>query len=403
MDWAHEGDRLWSKLKPEMWEQTRNPWLMLQSSSRDELEQLAASPAFQQELKELVAARNEYLNRPSWFKETYPEGTLSPVAFFSMEFGLGEALPMYAGGLGVLSGDYFKTASDLQVPMVGVGILYQEGYFRQMLDNQGWQIEAFPYYDPTNLPIRPVIGNSGGRLRVPLELPGRRLWVRAWEIRIGHITLYLLDTNDPLNSPADRGITNQLYDSRPLIRLMQEMVLGIGGWRVLHAVGIHPEVCHLNEGHAAFVVLERACEFMEQKSTSFPVALAMARAGNIFTTHTPVAAGFDTFSPDDIAHYLHDFLQLSQISLEQMLALGRENPANDKEPFNMAYLAMRGSIRTNGVSWLHGKVSRRIFHCLYPRWPEHEVPVSHITNGVHVPSWDSAQADELWTRIGGKG
>ncbi len=401
--WTHQGDHLWNVVKPEMWSQTQNPWLMLQSVSRAQLEKLASDPAFQQELNRLMEARGEYMSRASWFTETHREGTLKPVAYFSMEFGLGEALPLYAGGLGVLAGDYLKTASDLRVPMVGVGILFQEGYFRQMLDPDGWQMEAYPYLDPTSLPILPVISSSGGRVRVPLQLPGRTLWIRAWQAKVGRVMLYLLDTNDPLNSPADRGITNMLYDSRPDIRLMQEIVLGIGGWRVLGELDIHPEVCHMNEGHAAFVVLERACNFMEAKNVSFPVALSAVRAGNIFSTHTPVAAGFDTFPPELIARYLQEFLRVAHIPIEQVLALGRQDPGDTSGPFNMAYLAMRASIKVNAVSKLHGKVSRRIFHSIYSRWPEREVPVTHITNGVHVPSWDSRQADELWTTAGGKG
>jgi starch phosphorylase len=401
--WSHEGDQLWSAVNPALWVHRQNPWPMLQSVSRVDLERLAQNSEFMEELRRLADAHQQYLNRAGWFRENYADGTLGPVAYFSMEFGLGEALPLYAGGLGVLAGDYLKTASDLHVPLVGIGLLYQEGYFRQILDSSGWQLEAYPYNDPTSLPIRPVIDASGGWLRVSLELPGRILRLRVWQVQAGCVTLYLLDSNDPLNSPADRGITNKLYDDHPEIRLMQEMILGIGGCRVLGALGIPAEVCHLNEGHAAFAVLERARDFMQRTEESFAVALCATRAGNVFTTHTPVAAGFDSFSPDLVGRYFRDYLQSAGISLIQLLALGRKDPEDQNEPFNMAYLAMRGSIFVNGVSWLHGKVSRRIFQPLYPRWPEAEVPVGRITNGVHVPSWDSEAADELWTRACGKG
>ena len=400
--WSHEGDQLWRTVNPEIWARTKNPWLMLQSLSRVELQKLARNPQFSEELDRLLAAREEHYSKPSWFKENHLQGKLGTVAYFSMEFGIGEALPLYAGGLGILAGDYLKTACDLEVPLAGVGLLYQEGYFRQALDGNGWQLEAYPFNDSISLPIRPVTDAAGGWLRVSLELPGRYLWLRVWQAQVGRVMLYLLDSNDALNNPFDRGITNKLYPDRTEIRLMQEMILGIGGWRVLKALNIAVEVCHLNEGHAAFVVLERARDFMHQTGEQFPVALCATRAGNVFTTHTPVAAGFDTFSPSLIARYFSSYLESAGILLNQVLALGRQEPGNPNEPLNMAYLAIRGSVKVNGVSQLHGKVSRRIFQLLYPRWPEDEVPVQHITNGVHMPSWDSQYSDELWTRACGK-
>lgn len=400
--WSHEGDHLWKTISPDVWAHTENPWLMLQTISGGEIQSLADNIEFRAEFKRLLLARQEDLIRPTWFSEEYPAPELGLVAYFSMEFGVGEALPLYAGGLGILAGDFLKTASDLGIPLVGIGLLYQEGYFRQMLDRRGWQTEAYPYNDPTSLPIAPAVAPSGGWLRVQLELPGRLLWLRVWRAQIGRCSLYLLDSNDPLNSPADRGITNKLYDDRLETRLKQEMILGIGGWRVIRALGLTPDVCHLNEGHAAFVVLERASEFMRQNGQSFAVALTATRAGNIFTTHTPVAAGFDSFSPDLIEHHLRDYITTAGVSPEEILPLGRKDGDDKGEPFNMAYLAMRGSCHINGVSQLHGKVSRQIFEPLFPRWPAQEVPVSHITNGVHVPSWDSQFADTVWTEACGK-
>ncbi len=400
--WSHEADELWNTIDHDLWMQTQNPWDLLQSVSRVDLEKLAQNRKFESELKRLLAARKEYLGRTGWFRQTYPDKTLNAVAYFSMEFGVGEGLPMYAGGLGILAGDYLKTASDLQVPLIGVGLLYQQGYFRQILNSDGWQLEAFPYNDPTSLPISPMRDREGGWLHVPLELPGRKLWLRVWQAQVGRVVLYLLDANDPLNSPADRGITNKLYEDNPEIRLMQEIVLGICGWRVLQALGMQVDVCHLNEGHTAFAALERACEFRRRSKESFPIALSATRGGNVFTTHTPVAAGFDSFPQALIEKYFRAYLQAEDISLKQLLSLGRKDPENPNEPFNMAYLAMRGSGLVNGVSWLHGKVSRRIFQPLFARWPEDEIPVTHVTNGVHVPSWDSAMADELWTQACGK-
>lgn len=290
-------------------------------------------------------------------------------------------------------------------PLVGVGILFQEGYFRQSIDAGGNQREAYPYNDPTSLPIQQVAAKSGGSLRVPVELRGRTLWLRVWRANVGRVDLYLLDGNEPLNSPVDRGITAKLYGEGVETRLLQEMILGIGGWRALEALGLQPSVAHLNEGHAAFVVLERARRFMESHRVSFREALWATRAANVFTTHTPVAAGFDAFPTELMEKYFpaRGYPTQLGISSRDLFALGRRGGDDLREPFNMAYLAMRGCARVNGVSRLHGSVSQRLFAELYPRWPEKEVPVDYVTNGIHVPTWDSRAADELWTRSCGKG
>ncbi|MFQ5644145.1 MAG: alpha-glucan family phosphorylase [Thiogranum sp.] len=403
--WSHSADNLWRMLDREAWERTANPWVLLRDVSRQRLEQLAVDSAFCKELKRLAEEREAYLADPGWYGPLQAELDIGRVAYFSMEFGLGEALPIYAGGLGILAGDVLKTASDLGIPMVGISLLYQEGYFRQMLDTDGRQLAIYPYNDPSTLPVQPLRMASGEWLHVSLRLPGRQLLLRVWQANVGRVTLYLLDSNDPLNSPRDRGITNKLYDGGMELRFLQELVLGIGGWRLLEAIGDEISVCHLNEGHAAFVVLERARQHMERHGISFQEALWATRAGNVFTTHTPVAAGFDTFPPRFIDKYFpafHDFLTRTGLSLQELLALGRKNPGDTGETFNMAYLAMRGCARSNAVSRLHGKVSQRLFSTLYPHWPVTQIPVSHITNGVHVPSWDSAWADRLWTETCGK-
>jgi starch phosphorylase len=316
---------------------------------------------------------------------------------------LSEALPIYSGGLGNVAGDQLKAASDLGVPVVGVGLLYQQGYFRQVIGRAGAQEALFPYNDPGHLPITPLRQANGEWLRLEIALPGYSVWLRAWQVQVGRVRLYLLDSNDAANSPANRGITSELYGGGPELRLKQELLLGIGGWRLLEALGLRPEVCHLNEGHAAFAVLERAYSFMQETGQPFEVALAVTRAGNLFTTHTAVAAGFDRFAPALIEQYLGGYAtkQLG-LALHDLLALGRQNPHDSSEPFNMAYLALRGSGAVNGVSRLHGQVSRHLFRSLFPRWPEDDVPVRHVTNGVHMPSWDSATADELWTEACGK-
>ena len=328
---------------------------------------------------------------------------LTCVAYFSMEFMLSEALPIYSGGLGNVAGDQLKTASDLGVPVVGIGLLYQQGYFRQEIDKNGAQHELFPYNDPGQLPVTPLRQPNGEWLRLEIALPGYSVWLRAWQVQVGRIKLYLLDSNDAANFPVHRGITSELYGGGPELRLKQELVLGIGGWRLLDALGIHPQVCHLNEGHAAFAILERAFSFMKDTGQSFEVALAVTRVGNLFTTHTAVAAGFDRFSPALIEQYLGEYAeQKLGITRHQLLALGRKDPGNESEKFNMAYLAIRGSGAVNGVSRLHGEVSRHIFEPLFPKWPTYEVPVGYITNGVHMPTWDSKEADDIWTVACGK-
>jgi starch phosphorylase len=400
--WSHASDRLWQAIDRPAWEITRNPWLILESVSGGRLEQLAQNEGFRAELQWLADERRAYLEAPRWYGESFPDRPLRNVAYFSMEFGLGDALPLYAGGLGVLAGDFLKTASDLGIPLVGIGLLYQQGYFRQILDAQGRQSEAYPYNDPVSLPIFPVLGQEGSWTSVNLELPGRTVLLRLWHAHVGRVSLYLLDSNDPLNSAADRGITSRLYDAQSDVRLLQEMVLGIAGWRACQALNLDIDICHLNEGHAAFVVLERARSFAKQSGLSFEEALCATRAGNIFTTHTPVAAGFDVFEPALMVRYFRDYAEQLEVSLDALLALGRSNPNDPDEPFNMAFLAGRGSIEINGVSELHGEVSRNLAQPLFPRWPAREVPVGYVTNGVHMPSWDSEWADDLWTRAAGK-
>ncbi len=396
--WNHCTDQIWHELEPELWEQTHNPWIVLRTVSKDKLKKLFANNGFRKTIKDLLKYKRELQTRPSWFQANYPNTPLSCVAYFSMEFMLSEALPIYSGGLGNVAGDQLKAASDLRVPVVGVGLLYQQGYFRQIINKEGNQEAVYPYNDVSQMPITPVRGPDGEWLRIELSFPGYSIYLRAWQVIVGNVHLYLLDSNDAANYPPYRGITSELYGGTPNLRLQQELILGIGGWRLLAALGIKPQVCHLNEGHAAFVVLERARSFMKETGQSFEVSLATTRCGNVFTTHTAVAAGFDRFSSEMIKLYLSAFAKNELgISIQELLALGRQNPDDGAEDFNMAYLAIRGSGSVNGVSRLHGEVSRHIFTPLFPRWPETEVPVSYVTNGVHVPSWHSEEADKIWT------
>jgi starch phosphorylase len=401
--WNHATDEVWRQLDPELWEITHNPWVVLQTVSRDKVERVLADPGFRKNVDGFVEASRQAAEAPAWFQRNHPEAPLTCAAYFSMEFMLSEALPIYSGGLGNVAGDQLKAASDLGVPVVGVGLLYQQGYFRQVIDKNGEQQALYPYNDPGQLPITPLRQPNGEWLRLEIALPGYSVWLRAWQAKVGRVKLYLLDSNDAANFPVHRGITSELYGGGPELRLKQEMLLGIGGWRLLRALGMQPEVCHLNEGHASFAVLERARAFMDETGQPFEVALAVTRAGNLFTTHTAVAAGFDRFAPELIEQYLGGYAEKKLgIPLHDLLALGRQNPFDSSEPFNMAYLAIRGSGAVNGVSRLHGKVSRRLFLPVFPRWPEDEIPIGYVTNGVHVPTWDSASADDLWTASCGK-
>ncbi len=323
--WNHSADEVWRQIDPALWELTYNPWVVLQTVSRDQLHRALANPAFRKKVEDLLQAKQHGEELPAWFQKNHPQAPLTCVAYFSMEFMLSEALPIYSGGLGNVAGDQLKTASDLGVPVVGVGLLYQQGYFRQVIDKYGAQQALFPYNDPGQLPITPLREPNGEWLRLELKLPGYSVWLRTWQVRVGRVKLYLLDSNDPANFPTRRGITGDLYGGGPELRLKQELVLGIGGWRLLKALGIKPEVCHLNEGHAAFAVLERARTFMEETGQPFEVALAVTRAGNLFTTHTPVDAGFDRFAPALIEQYLGWYAQdRLGISLHDLLALNRK-------------------------------------------------------------------------------
>lgn len=401
--WNHTTDQVWQRLDPELWDLTRNPWVVLQTVSREKLQQVLADPSFRQSVDDLARARRDAAEAPAWFQHTYPQSALGSIAYFSMEFMLSEALPIYSGGLGNVAGDQLKAAGNLGIPVTGIGLLYQQGYFRQLIGQDGAQQAIFPYNDPGQLPITPLRQPDGEWLRLKLDLPGYPIWLRTWQVQVGRVKLYLLDSNDAANYPAHRGITSELYGGGLELRLKQELLLGIGGWRLLAALGMEPEVCHLNEGHAAFAVLERARSFMQATGQSFEIALSVTRAGNLFTTHTAVAAGFDRYPPAIIEQYLGGYAEKQLgISRHDLLALGRCNPDDSAEEFNMAYLAIRGSGAVNGVSRLHGKVSRRLFQPLFPRWPQDEVPVGYVTNGVHMPTWDSAPADRLWTETCGK-
>lgn len=400
--WNHGGDRLWECIDAGLWEKTGNPWTILQLVSRHRLEVLAQNVEFLALLQSQLDERRAARAQPCWYQGVTNPNPLALVAYFSMEFGVSEALPLYSGGLGVLAGDVLKTASDLGIPMAGIGLLYQRGYFRQGISVAGGQLEYFPYNPPSMLPIRPLRDEAGEWVQIELPLPGRKLMLRAWQAQVGRVPLYLLDSNDPANSPRDRGITGELYGGDGENRLIQELVLGIGGWQLLEALGEgeNVSVCHLNEGHAAFAALAHAAALSRRLNVDFDTALTAVRAGTLFTTHTPVAAAFDRFPRDLAAEYLAPIAEAYAQPLEQVLDLGRESDSDSR--FNMAWMALRTAGALNGVSRLHARVSRHLFAPLFGRIPVAEVPVGVVTNGVHAPTWDSPEADRLWTECCGK-
>ncbi len=410
--WNHGGDLLWRRINAEVWVQTQNPIAVLQLTSDQQLQTLAKDADFVAQLHATVKSTRDYLTKPSWYSKHYLQNgddakPLRGVAYFSMEFGLCEALPLYAGGLGMLAGDYLKTASDLGVPLVGIGLLYQEGYFHQSIAEDGWQQETYLFNDPGSLPVEPLCAEDGSWLHIESQFLGRQVHFRVWQAKVGRVTLYLLDSNAPCNQVCDRDITSTLYGGNTELRLMQELALGICGWRLIEKLGLDIDICHLNEGHAAFATLERISAYRKRHKVDFDHALWATRCGNLFTTHTAVAAGFDLFSEALLRPYIAELAQHLGVDTDRILSLGHAkqtmaSPPSNRDPFNMAYLAMNTCARSNAVSELHGTVSREIFQPLFPHWPEREVPVSHVTNGVHIPTWDSPWADEEWTRLFGK-
>lgn len=397
--WNPEAVELFRRLDYDLWIQTgHNPVQMLGSVDQDRLRQLEQDVVFLSHMDRVNEALTRYLEMPTWAARSHPEFAEDRVAYFSMEFALSECLPVYAGGLGVLAGDHFKSTSELGLPAVGVGLLYRQGYFHQYLNQDGWQQEVYPENDFYNMPVRRVVDAKGSPVQVEVEVDGRPVRVQACRVQVGRAPLYLLDTNLVVNTEADRAITYQLYAPGLEMRIRQEIVLGIGGVRFLQALGITPAVCHMNEGHSAFLGLERIRLLMAAEKLGFAEALEAVRAGTVFTTHTPVPAGIDLFPADMVQRYLSPYLSGLQISLDELLALGRQNPADPHEPVSMAVLAIRLSGYRNGVSRLHGEVSRRMWAGVWPGIPEDEVPIGHVTNGVHVRSWLSDEMGRLFDR-----
>jgi starch phosphorylase len=402
--WDHDAVDLFHRLDPEMWERTkRNPVLLLGSVSQDVLAAAAADDGFLAHMDRVANRLESYLTaESSWFRRRHANAGYGPkqplVAYFSAEFGLASCLSIFAGGLGILSGDHLKSASDLGIPLVGVGLLYQQGYFRQYLNDAGWQQEGYEDNDFHNMPVTLERDAAGQPVTVEVDMPGRKVKAQVWRIQVGRIALYLLDTNMPANSASDQNITDQLYGGDRQLRLQQEIVLGIGGFRALEALGIEPHVFHMNEGHSALMGVELTRSLMKKHSASFEEARAAAASSLVFTTHTPVSAGHDFFTPDLVRQYFSDYASSLGISIGQFLALGRLEAGNEGEQFCMTTLALRMSERVNGVSRLHGVVSRDMWKKLWPGLPLEEIPIDSITNGVHFRSWISTEVEQLFDR-----
>jgi starch phosphorylase len=399
--WNHEAIELFRRLDRDLWESSgHNPVLMLGAIEQDKLEAAARDDAFLAHLNRVSDELESYLTGEStWFHKMCSHQADKPlVAYFSLEFGLTECLSIFAGGLGILAGDHLKSASDLGIPLVGVGLLYQQGYFRQYLNQAGWQQEEYPNNDFHNLPVSPACGRDGKLLVVEVAFPGRQVKAQVWRVQVGRVALFLLDTNFSGNArPEDRDITDQLYGGDHEMRIRQEIVLGIGGYRVLEALGLEPTVYHMNEGHSAFLALERVRRLMETRRLAFAEASQLASASLVFTTHTPVEAGHDYFSVEQMDRYFGDYARALGISRQEFLALGRRSPSDDGE-FCMTVLALRLASYRNGVSKLHGQISRRMWQPLWPGVPVEEIPIGHITNGVHFRSWISLEMNQLYDR-----
>ncbi len=399
--WHPEAVELYQRLDRDLWEATgHNPVRLLGTCSQETLDRAARDEGFLTTLARAVADLDRHLKRTPWLEKQKPAADpgVFTVAYFCAEFGLTECLRIYSGGLGLLAGDHLKSASELGVPLVAVGLLYRNGYFQQYLNSDGWQQEYTPDLDFANLPLDRVAAKDGSQLKVTVRMPGRDVHVAIWRCVVGRISLYLLDTNLPENDPADRTITAQLYGGDMEMRIKQEIILGIGGVHALAAMDIQPDVFHMNEGHSAFLALERVRRLVAEHDISFDQARQFAAAGNVFTTHTPVPAGIDRFPPEMIQRYFKGYHEQLRLDMEGLLALGRENVFAKNEFFSMAVLALRNADWCNGVSQLHGNVSRSMWKSIWPGLPEDEVPITHVTNGVHARSWLSRDFMQMLDR-----
>jgi glycogen phosphorylase len=398
--WDHDSIGLFIRIDTDLWSKTHhNPVQMLGMVSQERLEACANDPSFMTHYRRVCQDFDDYMkSKGTWYEKNYGKKDKPIIAYFSMEFGITEALQNYSGGLGVLSGDHLKSASDLGLPLIGVGLLYQEGYFQQYLNADGYQQESYPINDYSKLPVVLQRDAQGKPLTISVPMPGRELHAQIWKVQVGRVPLYLLDTNFDLNRRAeDRDLTDRLYGGDRRTRIRQEILMGIGGIRALDALGLRPDICHMNEGHSAFMALERIRQMMQEHGLSFDQARDISTASNIFTTHTPVPAGLERFGFDLIDEHLTEYYQSLGLSRNQFLDLARENMGT-YELYSMPVLAERFSAISNGVAALHGEVSRQMWRWNYPNVPEGEIPIGSVTNGIHMKSWVSQDMATLFDR-----
>lgn len=401
MFWSWNADcvDLFKRIDGNLWSACRhNPVKMLGNTSQAKFESLAKNDGFLGELRRITEKLRSYLDAPTWFEKVCSKTSKPIIAYFSAEFGIHECLPIYAGGLGILAGDHIKSASDLGIPLVGIGLLYQKGYFHQYLNVDGWQQEVYVENDFYNMPVELIRKESGRPLTISVEYPGRCVSAQIWCASVGRVKVYLLDTNIPANSLADRMITSSLYGGDRELRIRQEIMLGIGGLKALSAMGITPAVCHMNEGHAAFMALERIRDLRSAKNMTFDEAVEATRAGNVFTIHTPVKAGLDEFRVELMDRYFANYFPKLGINRDRFLGLGRMLADDENETFKMPILALKLSSYANGVSKLHGEISRGMWGSLWPGVPLDEVPIKSVTNGIHTKNWLSDEMDSLYER-----
>ncbi|MCL6753937.1 alpha-glucan family phosphorylase [Nostoc sp. CCCryo 231-06] len=417
-DWNVDTKDLFRRLDSDLWESSHhNPVLMLGTISQSRLLEVVEDEGFLAQMDRSARQLEDYLQERTWYQKQREQKPKECYAYFSAEFGLVDCLPVYSGGLGVLAGDHLKSASDLGLPLVGVGLLYQQGYFAQYLNADGWQQERYLLNDFYNMPLHLERNADASELRIAVDYPGRKVYARVWRVQVGTVPLYLMDTNIEPNNTYDHDITDQLYGGDIDMRIHQEIMLGIGGVQMLKALGLKVTAYHMNEGHAAFSALERIRLLIQEEGLNYPQAKQVVASSNIFTTHTPVPAGIDLFAPDKMMHYLGYYAEIFGLPKEQFLGLGRENTGDLSGPFSMAVLALKMATFSNGVAQLHGVVSRQMFQGLWQKVPVEEVPIAAITNGVHArscvakstqelydrylgPNWSSAPPDsQLWDRM----
>jgi starch phosphorylase len=395
--WSQEAQEIFSELSPRGWQNLyHNAVAILHEVSDYELRVRLQDPDFADRVRRLLQAFDAYLNEKNvWAQQAAPRLRENPVAYFSAEFGFHETLPIAAGGLGILAGDHAKAASDLGLGFVGISLFYREGYFQQAIDTNNWQTDYYKLLNPTNLPMEPVLNDKSEPLVCRVEIGMNNVAFQAWRVNVGRVTVYLLDSNRPENEQHFRDLTLRVYGGDSTTRVMQEMLLGIGGVRLLRAMGVKPSVFHMNEGHAAFLTFELLREKMAA-GKNYQDALTETKAECLFTTHTPVEAGHDRFSPDLMDYAMHRFRSQTPAPFPELMKLGRVNPNNQQEPFCMTVLALKLSRAANAVSELHGQVSRQMWRSLYPDKPVDQVPIGHVTNGIHLLGWMKGTVRKFW-------